>query len=390
MVAEREAKSISVEDTYDTDLVDRRLLEGLLERQARKVAERLREARLSGRTVTVKVRLHDFTTHTRSSTLRGADRRRRACWCAAPARLLGEVDTSDGVRLLGVGVSGLADWIQEELFDDWSLEADADAGHERASPDLAEELVAQRSPATSAGGTPAMDVVHAEHGPGWVWGSGVGRVTVRFETAETGPGPVRTFARTTPRCTGGSCRARSRSPTSRRRNLTSSPGRSWAQRSRSAASHDRDHRVAPVVGWSREEHQRPAVGGHLHGAEHDALAGQLLAAGPLQRRSRPAVAPTRSASVATVYDDRVSVVERRRRTSRPAGRADPQRRSGRPADRGGAGAPGRRPARAARRRTRRAASSPAASGDGPSPDRVSVDARAQHRLGPATPPATAR
>ena len=36
-------------------------------------------------------------------------------------------------------------------------------------------------------------VTHAEHGPGWVWGSGVGRVTVRFETAETGPGPVRTF-----------------------------------------------------------------------------------------------------------------------------------------------------------------------------------------------------
>ena len=38
-----------------------------------------------------------------------------------------------------------------------------------------------------------MDVEHAEHGPGWVWGSGVGRVTVRFETAETGPGPVRTL-----------------------------------------------------------------------------------------------------------------------------------------------------------------------------------------------------
>ena len=40
---------------------------------------------------------------------------------------------------------------------------------------------------------PGMDVVHAQHGPGWVWGSGVGRVTVRFETAHTAPGPVRTF-----------------------------------------------------------------------------------------------------------------------------------------------------------------------------------------------------
>ena len=44
MVAEREAKSISVEGTYDTDLVDRRLLEGLLDRQARQVTERLRTA----------------------------------------------------------------------------------------------------------------------------------------------------------------------------------------------------------------------------------------------------------------------------------------------------------------------------------------------------------
>ena len=41
---------------------------------------------------------------------------------------------------------------------------------------------------------PGADVVHADYGPGWVWGSGLGRVTVRFETAHTSPGPVRTFA----------------------------------------------------------------------------------------------------------------------------------------------------------------------------------------------------
>ena len=48
VVAEREAKSVSVEGTYDTDLVDRRLLEGLVDRQAAQVAERLRAARMSG------------------------------------------------------------------------------------------------------------------------------------------------------------------------------------------------------------------------------------------------------------------------------------------------------------------------------------------------------
>jgi DNA polymerase-4 len=37
-------------------------------------------------------------------------------------------------------------------------------------------------------------VTHDEHGRGWVWGSGLGRVTVRFETRDTPPGPVRTFS----------------------------------------------------------------------------------------------------------------------------------------------------------------------------------------------------
>ena len=66
---EREAKSVSVEGTYDTDLTDRRLMEGLLTRQASEVAGRLRKHGLSGRTVTIKVRLHDFTTLSRSTTL---------------------------------------------------------------------------------------------------------------------------------------------------------------------------------------------------------------------------------------------------------------------------------------------------------------------------------
>ena len=38
-----------------------------------------------------------------------------------------------------------------------------------------------------------QDVRHAVHGPGWVQGSGVGRVTVRFEEPDSEPGRVRTF-----------------------------------------------------------------------------------------------------------------------------------------------------------------------------------------------------
>ena len=198
VVAEREAKSISVEDTYDIDLVERRLLEGLLERQAQKVGERLRKARLSGRTVTVKVRLHDFTTHTRSTTLPVPTDDASALVRTA-RRLLGEVDTTDGVRLLGVGVSGLADWIQEDLFDEAPLTSD----HDDADPAPEGAITAEDLDRLTErrGWYPGMDVLHTEHGPGWVWGSGVGRVTVRFETADTGPGPVRTFSATDPALT---------------------------------------------------------------------------------------------------------------------------------------------------------------------------------------------
>lgn len=178
---EREAKSVSVEDTYETDHVDRRLLGALLERQAGKVTERLRKARLSGRTVTVKIRLHDFSTHTRSATLPGPTDDARTV--ARVARtLLGEVDTSGGVRLLGVGVSGLADWIQEDLFADQE-----DEPVEEVDPATESVLAALSRRRVWA---PGMDVVHTEHGRGWVWGSGRGVVTVRFETAETGPGRV--------------------------------------------------------------------------------------------------------------------------------------------------------------------------------------------------------
>lgn len=37
------------------------------------------------------------------------------------------------------------------------------------------------------------DVRHVEFGHGWVQGSGLGRVTVRFETPDSLPGRVKTF-----------------------------------------------------------------------------------------------------------------------------------------------------------------------------------------------------
>lgn len=179
VVADRETKSVSSEGTYDTDLTDRTLMQGLLTRQAVQVGTRLRKHGLSGRTVTIKVRLHDFTTLSRSSTLPSPTDSGATIARLARA-LLADLDTSGGVRLLGVGVSGLADWIQEDLF-----------GETEPEP---EEVVAPDPTPVPRHFSPGMDVVHQEMGAGWVWGSGRGVVTVRFETAQTAPGPVRSYA----------------------------------------------------------------------------------------------------------------------------------------------------------------------------------------------------
>jgi DNA polymerase-4 len=180
-VPERETKSVSVEGTYDTDLTDRRLMEGLVSRQALNVAERLRRSGLSGRTVTLKVRLHDFTTLSRSTTL-NAPTDAGPTIARLARSLLGEIDLTGGVRLLGVGVSGLADWIQDDLFGEEHQVADEEPLDEL--PDLPDVRT----------WVPGMDVVHEQHGRGWVWGAGRGIVTVRFETAETPPGPVRSLS----------------------------------------------------------------------------------------------------------------------------------------------------------------------------------------------------
>ncbi|OIK28525.1 DNA polymerase IV [Streptomyces malaysiense] len=191
VVAEREAKSVSVEDTYDVDIHDRPRIGLEVRRLADRCVRRLREAGLSGRTIVLKVRRYDFSTLTRSETLRGPTDD-PAVVREAAERLLESVDTTGGVRLLGVGVSGLADYTQEDLFAQASSRAEPVPEEAVAAP-----VVVAREPVPPhwrAG----QDVRHAEHGHGWVQGSGVGRVTVRFETPQSPPGRIRTFLVTDP------------------------------------------------------------------------------------------------------------------------------------------------------------------------------------------------
>ena len=183
---DRETKSISVEDTFEIDLVSRQELTAILLRDARQVATRLRAARLFAHTVTIKVRLHDFSTLTRSRTLLSATDQADIIGSVATS-LLSAIDATGGVRLLGVGVAGLTDVLQEDLFTSEGSSAAPleDVVEDDPKPD--EQPRRQSWP-------PGVDVEHDQHGRGWVWGSGLGRVTVRFETRDTSSGPIRTFA----------------------------------------------------------------------------------------------------------------------------------------------------------------------------------------------------
>jgi DNA polymerase-4 len=204
VIAEHETKSVSVEETFDIDLTDSVLVTTVVARMAGQVTRRMRGSGLSGRTVTLKARYPDFTTVTRSATRSGPTDEERTVARLAQ-ELLAEVDLSRGVRLLGVGCSGLTTWVQDDLFTDLE-EADASLDHANAGPsdnpsgDMSTDAapVGRRPPFDAAPARPrwrpGQDVEHDEHGRGWVWGSGTGVVTVRFEQRQTHPGPVRSFA----------------------------------------------------------------------------------------------------------------------------------------------------------------------------------------------------
>jgi DNA polymerase-4 len=202
VVSEREAKSVSVEDTFDVDLHDRVRVRTEVDRLAGTCVQRLRSAGHSGRTVVLKVRRYDFSTLTRSETLRGPTDDVGVVREAA-GRLLETVDTTGGVRLLGVGVTGLTDFTQEDLFAQAAADERAvstgrsedggePAGKDGITPPPARPQEPPDKPAERR--FPAgHDVRHAVYGVGWVQGSGVRRVTVRFEEPGSAPGRVRTF-----------------------------------------------------------------------------------------------------------------------------------------------------------------------------------------------------
>ena len=111
VIADLEAKSISHEVTFAVDLVGRPAIDVEIVRLADAVAARLRAGSNTGRTVHLKVRFADFDTITRSRSL--ATPVDDGLAIAEIARnLMDDADHLRGVRLVGVGVSGLAERAQ--------------------------------------------------------------------------------------------------------------------------------------------------------------------------------------------------------------------------------------------------------------------------------------
>lgn len=111
---DRAAKSIGHEETYAKDHFSHESLRKEALRLADGVANRLREADVAGRTVTLKVRFASFETITRSRTVpRPVDS--GAAVARVAMELLDGVDPSPGVRLLGVSVSNLGPRPGEQL-----------------------------------------------------------------------------------------------------------------------------------------------------------------------------------------------------------------------------------------------------------------------------------
>jgi DNA polymerase-4 len=113
----RDVKSIGHEETF---AVDRHSHDELLReavRLADAVAARLRSSGSGARTIGLKVRFADFSTVTRSHTVPAPVVTARAI-LAAVEPMLRRLDVSNGVRLLGISVSGFGEPVEQLSLDD--------------------------------------------------------------------------------------------------------------------------------------------------------------------------------------------------------------------------------------------------------------------------------
>jgi DNA polymerase IV len=136
---DRETKSVSSETTFAKDISQYRALERLLWQQSERVSARLKAKALSGSTVTLKLKSDDFKIRTRARSLETPTQLAARIFEAARALLKKEADGTR-YRLLGVGVSSLAEAADADPDDLVDLRARRTADAEHAIDRLREKF----------------------------------------------------------------------------------------------------------------------------------------------------------------------------------------------------------------------------------------------------------
>ncbi|MGO1949254.1 MAG: DNA polymerase IV [Mycobacteriaceae bacterium] len=177
------AKQVSAERTLAVDAATTAGVDPVLVQTATAARRRLIGDGRAARTVTVKTRTADFQAHTRSTTLIAPTDDLDEIIAAARS-VVPRPESSGAVRLVGVSLSGLTEERQTVLFPEPGMLEVGDVETE-------DETVPTASSSTNW--LPTQDIHHAEHGHGWVQGTGAGVVSIRFETRSSGPGRTLTF-----------------------------------------------------------------------------------------------------------------------------------------------------------------------------------------------------
>ena len=137
---EHEAKSVSAETTFDTDLASADDLKPVLRSLSEKVSARLKKKQIAGRTVVLKLKTRDFRIRTRNRQLADPTLLADRIFRAGLALLEKETDGTQ-YRLIGIGVSDLV------------------AADRADPPDLVDRQATERAKAEGA-----MDAVRAKFG----------------------------------------------------------------------------------------------------------------------------------------------------------------------------------------------------------------------------------
>jgi len=131
---------MSAETTFESDIADVAELDRILWPLCEKVSARAKKAGTGGATIQLKLRAADFHILTRRTTLRGPTQLAETIYRAAHKLLTATADGKTKYRLIGVGISNLADAAICDLFDLFEEEERKVVATERAIDKVREKF----------------------------------------------------------------------------------------------------------------------------------------------------------------------------------------------------------------------------------------------------------